>query len=101
MATVTFLPTGKCATAASGTKILAAALRNGVDIRYGCSACQCGTCGISITNAPRVSPMGEDERALLTRLGLSTEGSVRLACQCRVLEDDVTVDLSFQQTYSP
>jgi ferredoxin len=101
MATVTFLPTGERGTATSGTKILAVALRNGVHIRYGCSACRCGTCGVSISNASAVSPMQEGELALLTQLGLSVDGAVRLACQCRVLEEDITVDLSFQQTYSP
>ncbi len=101
MPTVTFLPTGESGSAPSGTKILAVALRNGVNIRYGCSACRCGTCGISLSPAAAVSPMQLEEQALLTQLGLSTEGSVRLACQSRVLEDDITVDLSFQQTYSP
>ena len=101
MATVTFMPTGENGTATSGTKILAIALRNGVKIRYGCSACRCGTCGISIDKPASVLPMQENERALLTQLGLSVDGTVRLACQCRTLDENVTVDLSFQQTYSP
>ena len=102
MITVTFLPMGTCCSATPGAKILAIALRNRVDIRYGCGVCRCGTCGVNILSGTAgLSPMQEAEQALLTQIGLPIEGSVRLACQCRILTGDVKVDLSLQQLYSP
>lgn len=83
-------------------KLLVAARRAGVDIRYGCAACSCGTCAVEIKALDgEISEMQDNEKALLTRMKLATDGTVRLACQARLLSGDVTVDLSFQDTYSP
>lgn len=82
------------------TKILAAANRLKVPIRFGCASCRCGTCGVAVAGG-QLSPMRPDEKALLERMGLASNGTVRLACQARVVDGDVAVDLAFQDTYSP
>jgi len=83
------------------TKILAAAVKNKVDIRFGCGACNCGTCAVKVSPKDKVSPMGFLERTLLKKMQLPLDSSVRLSCQTKVLNDDVEVDLSFQEKYSP
>jgi hypothetical protein len=45
--------------------------------------------------------MKDNERELLSRMRLPVDGSVRLACQARILAREVDVDLDFQHTYSP
>jgi len=99
MPTLTFLPGGQSIEITPGTKVLAAALRNGIEIRYGCGACCCGTCGVQIQG--EFSPMEMPERALLERMGLALDGTIRLACQCRIMTGEGVVDLDFQRTYSP
>lgn len=98
---VTFLPQKTVADATENTKILQVALKASVGIRFGCGACRCGTCGIAVNPAAVLSVMKDNERELLSRMGLPLDGSVRLACQARVLKDDVEVDLDFQDKYSP
>lgn len=99
MPIVVFKPVGTQVDVEPGTKVLVAAVRGRVPIRFGCSSCRCGTCGVAVKGA--LSPMRDDERALLTRMGLTTDGSARLACQARVQDSEVAVDLDFQATYSP
>lgn len=84
-------------------KILSIALKGKVKIRFGCSSCRCGTCGIKVLEPQSLSPMGKDEKALLERMGLETDtGHIRLACRSRLTgQGDVTVDLSFQEQYNP
>ena len=104
MPEIVFLPKNIKVDAEPNMKILVAAIRNKVDIRFGCAACQCGTCGIALlldAAQEEVNPMEEDEKKLLHRMGLSTQGDIRLACRARILSGTVTVDLGFQQTYSP
>ena len=104
MPEITFRPSGETITVDINTKILAAAIRHKIDIRYGCAACQCGTCGIAVLlegSDAELSPMRDDERALLSRMDLSTEGHIRLACQTRIIDGHLTVDLDFQHSYSP
>ncbi len=98
MPQVKFIPSQSEFEAQENDKILKVALKNKVKIRYGCGACQCGTCAVKIGEPDHVIPMEEDERALLDKLGLSTTGEVRLACRAKVKED-LTVDLDFQSTY--
>jgi ferredoxin len=98
---IKFVPSGQVVTVAPGTKILAAARRNQVAIRFGCGACRCGTCGIAIQGAENLAPMQDDERELLTRIGLDTGGEIRLACRAKIETGEVTVDIDFQDTYSP
>ena len=78
-----------------------AATRNKVPIRFGCASCRCGTCGVAVSGNADLSKMKHDEQALLLRMGLETDGSIRLACQTRINSGHVVVDLAFQDTYSP
>lgn len=83
------------------TKILAAATRAKVPIRFGCAACRCGTCGVSISGDGELSAMAADEKDLLGRMSLPLDGTARLACRTRIVAGEMTVDLDFQDTYSP
>jgi len=101
MPKLVFKPSGKEFEVDANSKILAVACKNKVDIRFSCGACRCGTCGVLITPEPdaKVSDMKPDEKDLLERLELSTNGRVRLACQTRIMEGTVTVDIDYQKRY--
>ena len=103
MPKVVFLPSNVEIDVESSTKILVAAKRAKVEIRFGCGACRCGTCAVSqtSTSGDSLSPMQDDERKLLTRIGLSVTGEVRLSCRAKVLSGTCRVDLAFQNTYTP
>lgn len=101
MAQVTFIPQQTSIEVEPNTKVLVAGRRAKVPIRFGCAACSCGTCAVRVDQPAHLSPMKENERQLLTRMGLSTTGEIRLSCQARVDTQPVTVDLDFQDTYSP
>lgn len=102
MPKILFKPSNAAIEFQGETKLLTAAVKAKTNIRYGCSACRCGTCGVKVdaTNATLKS-MHDDEKALLEKMGLTTDGSVRLACQTRVIDGELIVDLDFQDTYSP
>ena len=102
MPKITFLPQEQSVTVASNVKILAAAIKHKIAIRYGCGACRCGTCGVRIVgDLSGLSPMANDERGLLARMNLQTDGSKRLACRSKVIGGTTVVDLDFQSSYSP
>lgn len=102
MPKITFNPDSKVVEVEENTKLLVAATRSRVKIRFGCASCRCGTCGVAVdAKDGKLTPMRDDEKALLTRMKLPTNGTVRLACQARILDGSVAVDLAFQQTYSP
>ena len=103
MPQIKFLPGHEQFEVASNVKILAVAIRNKVDIRYGCASCRCGTCGIRIIAASdtHLSEMRPNEKELLEKMALPIDGSIRLACQTRLIDGSVTVDLTFQNEYSP
>ncbi|MBM4250623.1 MAG: 2Fe-2S iron-sulfur cluster binding domain-containing protein [Deltaproteobacteria bacterium] len=100
MPTILFKPLGIAVSVDANTKILVAANRNKVTMRYGCASCRCGTCGVSVQGGS-LTPMRTNELSLLAKMKLTTDGSIRLACQARVLGGDLEVDLAFQDTYSP
>ena len=102
MPKVSFLPKGESVDIPEDAKLLAAAIRAKTNIRYGCSACRCGTCGVLIVKGKEeLSVPKENEISLLTTMKLPLDGSVRLACQSRLGGGDVIVDLAFQNIYSP
>ena len=82
-------------------KVLAVAIRNKVSIRFGCASCRCGTCAVRVYGDAVTKPMSEDETKLLARMLLATDGTIRLACQTRIMEGNLVVDLDFQNEYSP
>lgn len=103
MPKVVFLPSGSEIEVLPSTKILVAAIKAKVEIRYGCGACRCGTCAVShkMSDGDSLSPMQEDEKKLLGRIGLPTSGEVRLTCRAKIVSGTCTVDLDFQNSYSP
>jgi ferredoxin len=103
MPTVRFLPQQLSFEVEPSTKLLVAANRNKLPIRFGCASCRCGTCGVKVApvDDDTLSPMKDNERELLSRMRLPVDGSGRLACQARILAREVDVDLDFQHTYSP
>ena len=100
MSKVTFVPSGTELEVAQDTKILIAARQGKVALRYGCAACSCGTCAVKIAPPAHTAPMKDKERALLTRMKLAADGTIRLSCQARIT-GDILVDVSFQDSYSP
>ena len=101
MAKFIFLPTGKEVGIHTGCKVLIAARQGKVAMRYGCVSCRCGTCAVRVDRPENLQPMADDERELLKRMKLPTGGSIRLGCQAKIADGTVTVDLDFQQQYSP
>jgi ferredoxin len=96
-----FQPESIVIEADENTKVLAAANRNKVQMRFGCASCRCGTCAVKVSAPQNLSPMKSDEKSLMERMKLITDGTVRLACQARIMADTVEIDLTFQDTYSP
>ena len=101
MAKIKFNPQSVEIEVETNTKILSAAMRAKVPIRYGCAACKCGTCGVQVEVNGELSTMASDEKTLLGRMNLATDGTIRLACRARIIKGEVLVDLDFQETYSP
>lgn len=101
MPKVIFMPGNTSVDVAPSTKILVAANQGKVPIRFGCGACRCGTCAIEVIGPANLSLMEAKEKELLHRMGLDTGGTIRLSCQARIVDGTVTVDLAFQEKYSP
>lgn len=99
MPKVTFTPANTSSEVPENTKILVAANKIKQDLRFGCASCRCGTCAVRVTG--KLSPMKENEKKLLEDMKLPTSGDIRLSCQARVEDEDITVDLDFQNQYSP
>ena len=96
-----FLPSEKRVEVKIGDKIVFSACEHKIPMRYGCVSCRCGTCAVEVDKPGNFSPMDEDERQLLARMQLPTDGSVRLGCQAKIAQGEVRVDLAFQKKYSP
>lgn len=101
MAKYIFLPVGQEVEVNSGCKVLIAARQGKVAMRYGCVSCRCGTCAVRVDRPENLQPMANDEQELLERMKLPTDGSIRLGCQTKIADGTVTIDLDFQQQYSP
>jgi ferredoxin len=101
-ASLLFMPSGTRAEVDAGTKILVGARQAGVPIRFMCASLRCGTCGVKVdASRGTLSPQVEDELAMLRRLKLPQDGSVRMACRTRVESGEIVVDLDFQDSYDP
>ncbi len=102
MATVYFNVGPKSIEVDEGIKLLVAARKAQVEIRFGCASCRCGTCAVKVNvQNGKLSPMKAEEKDLLAKMLLPLDGSVRLACQARALAGDIYVDLNFQSQYDP
>lgn len=99
---VIFMPAGTRVEVDSGTKILVAARQGGVPIRFMCASLRCGTCGVKVdASSGKLSEAAPDEIAMLQRLKLPVDGSVRMSCRTRIVDGQVTIDLDFQDSYDP
>lgn len=96
-----FIPVNQAFEVEPNSKILAVARKHKVPMRFGCAACQCGTCAVEIKSDGAVSAMTYEETALLQKIGLKLDGSIRLGCRARIISGEVEVDLEFQNKYSP
>lgn len=79
------------------SKLLLAANRAKTGLRFGCAAARCGTCTVKVSGGA-LTPMTAGERLILEKLSLPLDGSIRLACQARVLSGEITVDIDYQDT---
>lgn len=95
MVKLIFKPSGVEVEVNENTKILVACIQNKIQIIYGCGACRCGTCGVRVSGE-KLKEMAIEEFELLQRRGYPTDGTIRLACQARIIEGEVTVDIGFQ-----
>ncbi len=80
---VTFQPGETAVSASVDQSLLEIAENNDQPIEAGCRMGMCGADPVTIVDGmENLSPMGDDERATLERMGLGQ--NVRLACMCRV-----------------
>jgi len=94
-AQVTFKPEGKRVAIQPGQTLLAIAESCGLQIESGCRMGICGADPVAVLEGMgAISPLGDDERATLARLGLAD--NTRLACCARV-NGPVTVSLTPQR----
>lgn len=94
MPVVTFQPSGKTIEAANGTTLLAAAMSAGEPIQHKCDGkAECGACHIFVLEGRKsVSKIGPVENGKLdTIVGIGSKS--RLACQTRLGDEDVTIEL--------
>ena len=102
MSVIKFIPSNHVIDAIVDMKLLVAARKNKIPIRFGCAACSCGICAIKVSEPSALRPMTSDEEALLRKLQVSVAGDIRLACQARMTGAvDATVDLSFLPDVAP
>ncbi len=94
-AQVSFEPEGKRVAVQPGQTLLAVAESCGLAIESGCRMGICGADPVAVLDGmDRLSPLGDDERATLARLGLAD--NTRLACCARVA-GPVSVSLTPQR----
>lgn len=101
MPTIKFIPSNQDVEVEKDTKILVAARKGKVPLRFGCASCRCGTCAVRLNDGSKFAPMEEDEKALLKKMKLPTKGLIRLSCRARIQEEGAIVDVSFQDEYDP
>ena len=90
MPEVIFLPDGNKYTAVKGMTLLDVALENDVELEHNCGGvCACSSCSVSVRSGMKNFPqISEDEEIQLIEGGKIAPG-VRLACQCRFLNDNM------------
>lgn len=88
MPKITFLPMNITVKADPGKTILDIALDNDIDIQHACGGnCACSTCTVKLIEG-ELSPKDEDREGIFV-----TEDNERLACQAKVMNNDVTVEI--------
>ncbi len=87
-------PEGAVVEAQPGETIIAAAMRNGIEIDHACEmSCACTTCHVIVREGfPSMEPSDELEDDMLDKAwGLEPES--RLSCQAVVGDQDLTVEI--------
>lgn len=94
MPTLTILPSGNTAQIDTGTTLLAGIVASGVSIKHSCTESECsGLCHVFVPVGKKSlskTQRAENEK-LDTIVGVGSKS--RLACQARIGEEDVTVEL--------
>ncbi|MGE5624397.1 MAG: CDP-6-deoxy-delta-3,4-glucoseen reductase [Bacillota bacterium] len=85
--TVTLLPSSKCFTVEEGETVLAAALRQGIHLPYGCRTGSCGTCRAHVTQGETYYPDGPP----LALTALEMQAGEALLCRAAP-RGDLTVE---------
>lgn len=94
MPVVTIKPSGKTIDVVNGTTLLAAAISAGEAISHKCEGkAECGSCHIFVLEGRKsVSRIAAAENAKLDSIiGIGSKS--RLACQTKVGDEDVTIEL--------
>jgi 2Fe-2S ferredoxin len=87
-------PNGEVIQVESGTSILNAALRNGIDIEHSCEkSCACTTCHVIVREGfDSLAESSESENDMLDKAwGLELES--RLSCQAIITDKDLTIEI--------
>lgn len=91
---------GRSFAANTGHTLLESIESSGLTIDFGCRMGMCGADAIAIVDGmDNLSPPSDEELATLRRLGL--EGRARMACVCKALKGDVTIDLKMNPNDLP
>ena len=79
----------------AGTSILQAAKRAGAEVGYACGGvCACSTCHVYVKEGKdSLSEQLEKEEDILDK-AFDVRASSRLSCQCKVANENVTVEIS-------
>lgn len=94
MPVVTIKPSGKTVDVANGTTLLAAVMNAGESIPHKCDGkAECGACHIFVLEGRKgISRIAAAENSKLdTIVGIGSKS--RLACQAKVGDEDVTIEL--------
>jgi 2Fe-2S ferredoxin len=94
MPTLTISPTGKRTDVQPGTRLLDAILAASVELTHECEGqANCGTCHIFVHEGRKTlsKPQRQENARLDATIGVGTKS--RLACQARMGQDDVTVEI--------
>ncbi|MEY4576443.1 MAG: hypothetical protein RL701_1146 [Pseudomonadota bacterium] len=94
MPVLTLLPSGKTTQIAAGTTLLAGITAASVPFKIKCTDTKCdGTCHVFVPVGKKsLSKVQKSENELLDEVNGVTSKS-RLACQARIGEEDVTVEI--------
>jgi len=90
---ITFLPCGLRVSCAPGESVFEVARRSGIAVATACvGRASCGLCRVKVVaGEDHLTPFSADERKHLGNVYFINK--VRLACQARVLDGEVTVDV--------
>lgn len=94
MPTLTVLPGGQTATVSAGTRLLDAVRAAGATLKASCTETECsGQCHVFVPVGKKSlsKTLREENEKLDTIVGVGSKS--RLACQARVGEEDVSVEL--------